>query len=411
MSAAAAAEPRRLQVLFVSDVYFPRVNGVSTSIRTFRTDLADTGVDSVLVAPAYPSTADERDVVRVASAAVPGDPEDRRMHLRALHRALAQLRQQQFDLVHVQTPFLAHYAGVRFARRNGLPVVATYHTLFEEYLHHYVPLLPRPWGRALARRFTRSQCAQLDALIAPSDAMRALLLDYGVATRIEVIPTGLPPERYRPGNGPQFRARYGLPADRPLLLYVGRVAFEKNLEFLLQAFVAVRRLRADAMLAIAGEGPALVSLRALAQRLGIAAEVHFIGYLERERALADCYAAADVFVFASRTETQGLVLLEALAQGRPVVSTAQLGTTSVLSPDGGARIVPEQAELFAGAVVEVLADARLAARLSAQAQSHARGWASARMAVRLAALYRELDQQRTATATGTQRSAATAVAK
>src|SRR6202008_3825603 len=131
---------------------------------------------------------------------------------------------------------------------------------------------------------------------------------------------------------------FNLAPDKRLLLYVGRVAFEKNIEFLLRAFVAVRGARADATLVIAGGGPGQARLRALASELGVGADAHFIGYLEREQALMDCYAAADVFVFASRTETQGLVLLEALAQGRPVVSTAHMGTASVLKADGGARI-------------------------------------------------------------------------
>ena len=315
------------------------------------------------------------------------------MKFGALRQCLERLESQQFDLVHVQTPFLAHYAGVRFARRKGIPVIATYHTFFEEYLHHYVPMLPRPLGRALARRFTRSQCAQLAAIVAPSEPMRSLLVEYGVTTRIEVIPTGLPADRYLPGDGARFRRTFGIGADRPLLLYVGRVAHEKNIEFLLHAFVALRRRRPGALLAIAGEGPAREHLQALVQRLGIATDVQFIGYLDRERGLADCYAAADVFVFASRTETQGLVLLEALAQGRPVVSTVHLGTASILQAGCGARVAPEKADVFAQAIADILEDPARAARLSAQAKSYAQGWASNLMAWRLAELYRDLTHQ------------------
>jgi hypothetical protein len=216
-----------MRVLFVSDVYFPRVNGVSTSIRTFRDDLALAGVETVLVAPAYgagattgasAAAASEPGVWRVASASVPRDPEDRRMKGGSLRETLERLAGERFDLVHVHTPFLAHYSGVRFARRARIPVVATYHTLFEEYLHHYVPLLPRFLGAKLARRFTRSQCAQLSAIVAPSEPMRALLLDYGVRTRIEVIPTGLPADRFVPGDGRRFREQFGIAPDRPLLL-------------------------------------------------------------------------------------------------------------------------------------------------------------------------------------------------
>jgi len=208
-----------------------------------------------------------------------------------------------------------------------------------------------------------------------------------------VIPTGLPAERYLPGNGARFRASFGIGADRPLLLYVGRVAYEKNIEFLLHAFVALRHLRPGAMLAIAGEGPAREHLQALVGRLGIAQDVVFIGYLDRERGLTDCYAAADVFVFASRTETQGLVLLEAMAQGRPVVSTAHLGTASILQPGCGARVAPEKPDVFAQAIADILDDPARAARLSAQARSYAQSWASAQMALRLAELYREVAGQ------------------
>ncbi|MBV8308106.1 MAG: glycosyltransferase, partial [Gammaproteobacteria bacterium] len=151
-----------MRVLFISDVYFPRVNGVSTSIRTFRQDLADCEVATLLVAPRYQGSApleDEAGVLRVPARSVPRDPEDRRMSWRAVTSTLDALPREEFDLVHIHTPFIAHYAGVRCARRAGVPCVATYHTFFEEYLHHYVPLLPRPVSRLLARSFTRSQCA------------------------------------------------------------------------------------------------------------------------------------------------------------------------------------------------------------------------------------------------------------
>ena len=127
------------------------------------------------------------------------------------------------------------------------------------------------------------------------------------------------------------------------MTYVGRVAHEKNIEFLVKVFAKVRETIPDAMLVIAGEGPARESLRQLVARLGLDADVHFAGYLDRNTGLLDCYAAANVFVFASRTETQGLVLLEAMAQGAPVVSTAELGTRSILKPGCGALVVEEQA--------------------------------------------------------------------
>ena len=382
-----------MRVLFVSDVYFPRVNGVSTSIRTFRQDLARVGVETLLVAPRYETRepgAEEPDVLRVRAAPVPGDPEDRRMGWRALTRTLDALPVGEFDLVHIHTPFIAHYAGVRLARRAHIPALATYHTFFEEYLHHYLPLLPRVVGGALARGFTRSQCAAVQALIAPSEPMRAVLADYGVRTPIHVLPTGLAADRFRAGDGAAFRRRAGIGAQRPLVTYIGRVAHEKNIGFLVQMFLQVRAAVPDALLVIAGEGPARPALRAQVAALGLAAHVHFAGYLERDTQLLDCYAAAEVFVFASRTETQGLVLLEAMAQGTAVVSTAELGTRSILTPESGALVVPEEPGAFAAAVVRVLGDARLRAALGARGREYAHGWSSAAMAARLAAIYCEL---------------------
>jgi len=380
-----------LRVLFVSDVYFPRVNGVSTSIRTFRQDLAAHGVETQLVAPAYPiaapAAAEEPGVLRVSSAGVPRDPEDRRMRWGALTRALDGLAPSAFDLVHIHTPFIAHYAGVRFARRAGIPCVATYHTFFEEYLHHYLPVLPRRVGRWLARSFTRSQCDDVRALVAPSEPMRAVLLEYGVTTPIHVLPTGLPGDRFRAGDAGAFRARARIAPDARLVTYIGRVAHEKNIGFLVEMFTAVRRRVPQAMLVIAGEGPARAGLQQQVASLGLAPHVHFAGYLDRDTALLDCYAAADVFVFASRTETQGLVLLEAMAQGAPVVSTAELGTRSILVPGSGALVVPEEQAAFAAAVVRVLEDRELHQELAQRGRVYARGWSSSAMAGRLRELY------------------------
>jgi glycosyltransferase involved in cell wall biosynthesis len=385
------------RVLLVSDVYFPRVNGVSTSIRTFRQDLSACGVDTLLVVPSYDQSAtsderagDEPGILRVASSRVPKDPEDRRMRWGPLNRVLASIPRGHVDLVHIHTPFVAHYAGARFARRVGIPCVATYHTFFEEYLHHYVPVLPRRIGRFLARSFTRSQCADVQALIAPSDPMRDVLLEYGISTPIHVLPTGLPADRFIPGSAERFREQAGIPTDRPLVTYVGRVAHEKNIEFLVKVFVEVRRTVPAAMLVIAGEGPARGSLRQMVVRLGLERDVHFAGYLDRNTALLDCYAAANVFVFASRTETQGLVLLEAMAQGAPIVSTAELGTRSILKAGCGALVVEEKLQPFSAAVTRLLQDEKLRNDLAERGRTYAKTWSSAVMARRLADLYESL---------------------
>jgi glycosyltransferase involved in cell wall biosynthesis len=380
-----------VKILKISDVYFPRVNGVSTSIATFMRDLISLGHEPTLVAPKYGDAPDPRNIRRVAARRVPRDPEDRIMSWRELRGAVSELcRQERFDVMHIHTPFLAQYAGVRAAREFGLPVIATYHTLFEEYLHHYVPLLPRRAGRSLARAISRSQCNQLDAVISPSIAMRDALRAYGVEKRIEVLPTGLDSTCLTLGDGAAFRKKHGIALDRPVLLFVGRVAYEKNLGFLLKMFSAVARARPDALLLIAGEGPALTSIKSDARAMGLEDSVRFVGYLGRDGELQDCYRSADLFVFASLTETQGLVLLEAMAQAVPVVAIARMGTIDILASQTGCRVAPPEAQGFADIVVDLLADSALRGKLGEAAREYARSWSSLRQAERLALVYESL---------------------
>ncbi|MHB8902773.1 MAG: glycosyltransferase [Thermoguttaceae bacterium] len=378
-----------MRVLMVSDVYFPRVNGVSTSIETFRQALAAEGVEVRLVAPRYADEPEVEGVVRVPGRAVPRDPEDRLVSWTALRTAVRR-EAVDCDIVHIHTPFLAHYAGLSAARRLGKPVIATYHTLFEEYLHHYAPFLPAEWLRGLARRLSRSQCNALDAVVVPSMAMRDRLEEYGVSVPMNVLPTGIPMGRFSGGDGLRFRERHGLSAEQPCVLFVGRVAFEKNIDFLIESLSLARREVPNLILLITGEGPAKQTLHRQAEALGLSEAVRFIGYLDRRHDLPDCYAAADGFVFASRTETQGLVLLEAMAMGLPVVALAAMGTRDILSPGRGCLTPEDDVAEFAAAMVRLLCDPALRSRLSQEARDYAREWADDRMAAKLAECYRRI---------------------
>ena len=380
-----------MRVLMVSDVYFPRVNGVSTSIRTFRRDLAARGCETWLVAPEYPQAwQDDDGALRQPSRYLAFDPEDRMMKPRATLAACLALA-GRIDVLHVQTPFVAHWIGVQAARRLHVPVIETYHTFFEEYLHHYVPLLPAAAARALARTFSRRQCNAVDGVVAPSRQLADVLLRYGVTRPIHAIPTGLNLDEFRGGDGAAFRTHYGIAADRPVMLLVGRVAHEKNIGFLLRVLAEVTRRVPNVLFVIAGEGPASLSLRRAAAEARLENHVLFVGYLDRRGPLLDCYRAADVFVFASRTETQGLVLLESLALGVPVVSTAVLGTREVLENAAGAVVVSEDVVEFAGAVARLLTEPSLRAQLANAGREFVeRHWSSREMARRLVALYEEV---------------------
>jgi glycosyltransferase involved in cell wall biosynthesis len=396
-----------MRILMISDVYFPRVNGVSTSIQTFARSFAAKGHRVTLIAPDYgqqrprdrPDRSAERqmrpitaepdgfEVLRIPSRFLPVDPEDRILRVRHVRRHREGLARRRYDLVHIQTPFVAHYCGLGIARRLQVPVIESYHTLFEQYLDKYVTFLPSAWLRLAARRFSAAQCGDVDALVVPSRATLTVLESYGVQTPAWVIPTGIDLDRFSQGDGERFRQRHRIPPDRPVLVHVGRLAFEKNIDFLLRMLAQVRRKLPDVLLVIAGEGPARRSLEALAEELGLTGNVFFVGYLSRDGALEDCYCAGDAFVFASRTETQGLVLLEAMALGVPVVSTAVMGTKEVLDGGKGSLIAADDETDFAAKATRLLTDAGLRTVLREQARDYARTWSAPALADRMLAFY------------------------
>lgn len=377
-----------MKILFISDVYFPRVNGVSTSIETFRYELRKLGHTVDLIAPEYPSSSsDESGLMRVPSRQLPFDPEDRLMRFGWVMAQLEKLRNEHYDLIHIQTPFVAHYLGIKLSRLLDIPCIETYHTFFEEYLHHYIPFVPKAITGSVARRFSRHQGNSLDGMVIPSQPMMDVLRDYGVTTHAEVIPTGLEPESFVPGKGEDFRKKYGIAQDRPMLLSVGRVAHEKNIPFLLQVVNRVKRNIPEILLMIAGEGPAREVLEQEVNKLGLSDNVKFIGYLDRHTELNSCYRAADIFIFSSRTETQGLVLLEAMAQGVPVVSIAEMGTRDVLREGAGVWIAEEELEDFSGKVIRLLGDTDARVNLGKAGLEYAHGWSAGKQTERLLSFY------------------------
>ncbi|HEC12581.1 MAG TPA: glycosyltransferase family 4 protein [Acidiferrobacteraceae bacterium] len=381
-----------MRILMISDVYFPRINGVSTSIQTFSREFAAKGHHVTLIAPDYGQGDDPKDamdIIRVPARKVIVDPEDRMLKMKYVTKLIPELARQSFDILHIQTPFVAHYAGLTLARRLNLPRIETYHTFFEEYLYNYIPFLPSSWLKFVARRFSCAQCNDLDALVVPSVAMLDVLRCYGVRSDAAVIPTGIELADFKTGDGAAFRRQYGIPAERSTLVHVGRIAHEKNIDFLLRMLVVVRQHIADVLLVIAGEGPALKHLRKLAHTLQLEDNILFVGYLSRGSGLQDCYSAGDVFVFASRTETQGLVLLEAMALGVPVVSTAVMGTQDILLEGKGARVAREEPGDFADKVVSVLSNRQLRQTLSVEARSYAQVWTADLIADRMLAFYEE----------------------
>ena len=385
-----------MNILMVSDVYFPRVNGVSSSIRTFARELKRLGHGVTIVAPDYGENGDdvaEFDIIRLPSRAIFFDPEDRLIRGSAIGPAIERLARQPWDIVHIHTPFRAHQIGVRLARRLKRATVESYHTFFEEYVGVYLPWLPKSMSRFAARYFSRSLCHGVDHLIVPSDEMTQVLRRYGIATPSTVIPTGIHVEEFRGGDGARFRHAHGIAEGVPTLVTVSRLSAEKNIGFLLDVARALVAEFPQLVFILAGEGPDAQRLKRHAEAIGLRDHVVFVGNLDRRTTLLDCYKAGDVFVFASPTETQGLVLLEAMALGVPIVSTAVMGTATVLRNAKSARISGDDVSEFADNVAVLLRSAEERKTLAEAGPRDAAAWSAPVLMERVVHLYRDLSEK------------------
>ena len=248
------------------------------------------GHDVHLIAPDYGvKTEDDDWIKRIPARSIYFDPEDKLMKFGAAIDTLADLRKEEYDLIHIHTPFVAHYLGLKLAHLLDVQSVETYHTFFEDYLHLYLPIIPKPIAKSLARFISRRQCNKVDAIVAPSQPMLHVLREYGITTKGEVVPTGLQAHSFASADGSAFRDKHDISKARPMALFVGRVAFEKNIGFLLEMWVHLIKKVPNALLLIAGEGPAEASLHALSEKLGLKDNVKFLGYLDRETELNACY--------------------------------------------------------------------------------------------------------------------------
>ncbi|MBD5654414.1 MAG: glycosyltransferase, partial [Candidatus Eremiobacteraeota bacterium] len=310
-----------LRVGIFTECYRPIQNGIVASLDALAGALRRHGHLPLFVTPEMPGYLDlTDDVVRVPSLPLPTRT-SYRLTVPYLPRALGAL-----SIVHTHSPFVTGFLGLRSARRAGVPLVFTYHTQLEAYAH-YVPFEPHA-TRGVATQLTRAYANAADVVIVPTAAMERRLRDCGVRVRIEVVPSGIDVALFAQGRrDASMRARLGASGDERLILSVGRLGREKNIELALEAFARLGDARAR--LAIVGDGTHRPALERLAVSLGIARRTVFAREFARE-SLPDAYASCDAFVFPSRSETQGLVLVEALAAGARIVAVDTPQTRDVV---------------------------------------------------------------------------------
>jgi len=374
-----------LRIAMFSDSALPILNGVSISVDALVGELRNLGHSVHLYAPRCPGHRDsDPNTIRFRSIGTPWAPQYP-LAYPPYYRKMLEFRKHEYDLVHTHTPFGTGMVGLRWGESHELPIVSTYHTLYDRYAH-YLKFFPPRYVRFRIAKHTNFYYNKVDHVLTPSEASLKWLRRHSVTTPISVVPTGLRGRSFH--NRSEVRLELGIAPDQKVMLYVGRLAKEKNLLLLLE--MAARVMQRDPLvrLMLVGDGPFRAECTSLVRQAGIGDRVRFVGFVPRAE-VDRYYSASDLFVFSSITETQGLVVQEALSYGVPAIAVAGGGASASIRNGHNGFVVKNDAAIFAREVLRVLNDEPLYVRLSEGAGRSVRHLGLSRMAEQVLDVYRD----------------------
>ena len=377
---------RSLRIGLLTDVFLPDQNGVSTSVLLLQRELRRRGHRAVIVAPRFPDYFDPETlhgVVRLPSMVNPALPRQRLAF--PTRRRLS----GQFDLIHTHTPGAIGFWGARLAKRWDIPYISTFHTHLEHYAHYIPGMSTLEKHAGVLTRIVRRFYNKADLIVAPTEASRSMLSTYGIYRPSVVLPTGIDESLLQ--EAPDVVSPW--PAGTRRLLSVGRLGHEKRHELVLQALGEIRKSH-DAHLVILGEGPQLEYLRQKAAGLGLERHVTFYGSVPLST-IGAYYRLAELFLFGSDTETQGLVLAEAQTMGVPVVAVGAEGTLGSVEVGVSGQLVGKgDWQGLAAHSAALLSDPHAMEAMSLGARQFARRFSSSKMAEQMLDIYlQSLSQQ------------------
>lgn len=376
----------RLRIAVFSDSALPVLNGVSMSIDALVQELRERGHSVHLFTSAYFKHRDrDPNTVRFFALQTPF-AKDYPLALPPFYPFIHEFRRHRFDIVHTHTPFTVGFVGLRWAESEGIPIVSTYHTHYDRYVH-YLKWLPKRYLRYRVAKHTNWYYNRVRHVITPSEASSRWLQRHSVYTPTTVIPTGIPAAR--PIDRDEARHRLGIAPHHKVLLYTGRIALEKNVVQLLKAAAIMFREDPDLRFWLVGGGPAIGECQRVARELQIGDRVTFAGFQPRHD-VNQYYAVADLFWFASVTETQGLVVVEAMSYGLPVVVASGGGASMAVENGVNGYIIRNDPELFAEKASEILSNPLKMRDMGEAARQAADEYTIPRMADRVLAVYQEV---------------------
>ena len=394
-----------MNIVMFTDAYWPRVNGVTVSVDSFSRALIKAGHKVLIICSFYPEglynpipilddpeTEGRAKIVRVPSVPLFISKEDRIAKFNKWYWVFKQVEQFHPDIIHINSEFMIAEFGFFYALTHNLPAIYTFHTMWEDYGPNYFPLFPSLLVKFVIRGVHKIILKRSYRVIVPTQQINEIVHKYSPKTQTFLLPTGIEPELFEHDEAESVVFREKLEALYPrltgkrILLFAGRVAKEKNVGFLLKILPEITARHPDVILLVVGNGPDLEFFQDEARKAGIDEDCVFTGYLDR-RDLALIYTISEIFVFPSLTDTQGLVTLEAMLSGTPVVAIGALGTLMVMGGDNGGFMVKNNKAEFSARVLELLDNQELRKRKSVEAKIHARSWSIDELTKKLLVIY------------------------
>jgi len=381
-----------MKIAFFTNCYKPLVNGVVTNIVSLKEAYERKGHETYVFAPQVEDYIDQgKNVFRYRSLNLTSKvkyPIAIPLSLRA-RKVITEFNP---DIIHVHHPFLLSSQAIMYGKKLGIPKVLTLHTQYEKYAHYIAPI-PEKLTQEAIKRIIFNLAYKIDCITTPSESMKELIKSYGIKNRIEVIPNTIELNSFRQKDELkclEIKKRYNLKEDDKIILYVGRVAYEKSIDKIIEALAIIKRKGvSNAKLLIVGRGPAMEELKELAKSLQIEDEIIFTGEVKNEE-IPHYYKIAYLFTIASTTETFGIVIIEALASGVPVLAVKAPGAVDILTNGREGLLVDNDVKQFAETLEKIIREPELRENLSKGALKTSEQYSIDIVSERMLNLYREV---------------------